>query len=256
MNPVLVKTIAYLLPIPTSNWKKKLSVDYHQSRLALVKKYLYGLNGIEIGASGKNFGLDTQKGSYANIDIIDAETRARNKGWKKSQLVNILASGDDLPFKDNTLDYVFTSHVIEHFFDPIKAIKEWFRVVKPGGYLFLIVPHKRKTFDRNRPITEVDELIARNNGLLSYTDYAKRTPAEKHRLETKQDKDHHIQITDVGIPEGWEPFESYDFEHHWSVWDTEAFIRLCVLMNWELVESRDVDEKVGNEFKIILRKGH
>jgi ubiquinone/menaquinone biosynthesis C-methylase UbiE len=64
--------------------------------------------------------LDGQKGSYANVDIIDASRRAKSKGWDKSQLVNILSPGDDLPFKDNVFEYVFSSHVIEHFFDPIK----------------------------------------------------------------------------------------------------------------------------------------
>jgi len=41
-----------------------------------------------------------------------------------------IALGDELPFKDSSLDYVLSSHVIEHFFNPIKALLEWNRVIK------------------------------------------------------------------------------------------------------------------------------
>lgn len=47
----------------------------------------------------------------------------------------------DLPYKDNSLDGVWSLGVIEHFydgFDPL--IREKHRVLRPGGYLFLTVP--------------------------------------------------------------------------------------------------------------------
>jgi ubiquinone/menaquinone biosynthesis C-methylase UbiE len=47
--------------------------------------------------------------------------------------VHIVAWGDRLPFTNESVDFVINSHVLEHFFDPIKAIQEWLRVVKKGG---------------------------------------------------------------------------------------------------------------------------
>jgi len=44
--------------------------------------------------------------------------------------------------KDNTYDFVYSSHTIEHLPDPSIAIKNWFRVVKPGGYLIIYLPHR------------------------------------------------------------------------------------------------------------------
>lgn len=44
--------------------------------------------------------------------------------------------------KDNTYDFVYSSHTIEHLPDPSEAIKNWFRVVKPGGYLIIYLPHR------------------------------------------------------------------------------------------------------------------
>lgn len=37
-------------------------------------------------------------------------------------------------------DYVFSAHCLEHMHDPIKAIKEWWQLVSPGGHLIVIVP--------------------------------------------------------------------------------------------------------------------
>ena len=37
-------------------------------------------------------------------------------------------------------DFVFSCHVLEHMNNPEKALKEWWALVKPGGYLIFIVP--------------------------------------------------------------------------------------------------------------------
>lgn len=44
--------------------------------------------------------------------------------------------------KNNEYDFVYSSHTIEHLPDPSEAIKNWFRVVKPGGYLIIYLPHR------------------------------------------------------------------------------------------------------------------
>lgn len=39
-----------------------------------------------------------------------------------------------------TLDFVFSSHCLEHMVDPAVALKNWIRIVKPGGHLIITVP--------------------------------------------------------------------------------------------------------------------
>ncbi len=56
-------------------------------------------------------------------------------------------------------DFVLSSHVLEHIANPIKALKEWTRVLRPGGILLLVVPHKDGTFDHRRPTTTLTHLI-------------------------------------------------------------------------------------------------
>ena len=43
---------------------------------------------------------------------------------------------------DASLDWLFSSHCLEHLASPSRALVNWVRVVKPGGYLLLSVPHR------------------------------------------------------------------------------------------------------------------
>lgn len=45
-------------------------------------------------------------------------------------------------FGSASVDFVFSSHVLEHIRDHVSALKEWWRVIKPGGHLCLYLPHK------------------------------------------------------------------------------------------------------------------
>ena len=41
-----------------------------------------------------------------------------------------------------TYDFVHSSHCLEHLQDPIEGIKNWFRILKPGGHLIVTVPEE------------------------------------------------------------------------------------------------------------------
>ena len=45
-------------------------------------------------------------------------------------------------FASNSMEAVFSSHLLEHVKHPLKVLKEWWRVVKLEGYLILYLPHK------------------------------------------------------------------------------------------------------------------
>lgn len=65
----------------------------------------------------------------------------------------------DLPFADESLDYVASSHVLEHTANPIKALCEWHRVLKHGGIVYMVVPDKQFTFDISREPTAPSHMI-------------------------------------------------------------------------------------------------
>jgi SAM-dependent methyltransferase len=39
-------------------------------------------------------------------------------------------------------DFVYSSHCLEHISNPMKALSNWWRILKPGGYLILLLPHR------------------------------------------------------------------------------------------------------------------
>lgn len=207
-----------------------LNIIFQESKLA--HKYLDGLEGLEIGQASHNpFGLNTK-----NVDYSDSMETTFKKGEMemcgKACKVDIVAFGDSLPVEDNSQDFVISSHVIEHFFDPIKALIEWYRVIKTGGYIFIIAPHSYRVPGETRPITTLDELKKRHSG------------------EMKPDEVNweggYTNSTVTGLALG--------DKGHWSVFTTESFIEICKHLNFNVVEYNDVDGKVGNGFEIIIKK--
>ena len=59
------------------------------------------------------------------------------------------------PFVDSYFDALFVGEIIEHISDPVPVLKEWKRVIKPGGVLILTTPNRErllaKVEGRERP---------------------------------------------------------------------------------------------------------
>lgn len=78
------------------------------------------------------------------------------EGWINQDVVsddnNIKAEiyGDaaKLPLEDGSIDFIYAGHLVEHYYpDTINgAVKEWYRVLKPGGKLVVITPDCGKAF--------------------------------------------------------------------------------------------------------------
>jgi SAM-dependent methyltransferase len=54
-------------------------------------------------------------------------------------------------YKDNSFDTVYASHILEHLTDPITAIKNWYRICKPNGIVFISIPH-RDLYERKKEL--------------------------------------------------------------------------------------------------------
>lgn len=187
----------------------------------IISALLKGKRGIEIGRGNWNdYGLDA-----LNVDILDRqlwqdESKKRNL---PETPVDIEAHAGDIPVGDDTQDFIFSSHVVEHLPNPIAVFWEWHRIIKPGGILCAIIPKRNAAEDDAvKPITTLYELTDRFN-----------RPGEY---------------------EQGKPYE------HKTIWDIELFDKLIAYGNisflWQFnkIANYETDDQVGNGFIVAYRK--
>ncbi len=88
-------------------------------------------------------GLDLGCGpfkAFPHFIGVDNGHHAREFGWQMRPDVHVDTVEDLGLFASESMDFVFSSHTLEHLPDPGAALKEWARVVRPGGHLVLYVP--------------------------------------------------------------------------------------------------------------------
>lgn len=66
---------------------------------------------------------------------------------------------DAIPRADDTFQFVLSEHVLEHVPNVLKTLREWKRVLKPGGVVICFMPDPTRTFDRARELTPLSHLI-------------------------------------------------------------------------------------------------
>ena len=124
----------------------------------LVKRYLSG-PGIEIGAF---------KTPIPGIKPIYLDRFSNYAG--EPTLADYYGDACELPFFDSSVPFVATSHVLEHVANPLLALAEWFRVTRHGGILYMVVPDRRRTFDRARPLTDPNHMLDDYNNRVTQSD--------------------------------------------------------------------------------------
>ena len=92
-------------------------------RLRDIKKYLK-VDGFALNLGSGAYNYD----GYVNIDL------------GRYPDVHIVASLENIPYKDNSIDLLISNSVLEHIYDYENVVNEINRVLKPGGYVYLCVP--------------------------------------------------------------------------------------------------------------------
>jgi len=197
----------------------------------LAHELLGKLHGLEIGAGSQNpFGLPRSINVAPQSDFEHYKAEQIEMCGRYAQ-VDVFADASALPFEDNSQDYVISSHVVEHLPDVVAAIKEWARVIRDGGYIFMIYPQRdAHPGDRSLPTSTPLEI------------------AEAHeRRETRDTWDYYAR-----------PVPDRVGGHYWrftpEVWET-----LIGMLNAEgdvkldVVATENPDKKVGNGHTLVLR---
>jgi SAM-dependent methyltransferase len=81
-----------------------------------------------------------------------------------------IAVAEKLPFPDESFDIVHSHHVFEHLAEPMIAAKEAWRVLRPGGMIFIEVPN------------QFDNIMFRRDMLFRRVPQRQRTVRSIHHL--------------------------------------------------------------------------
>jgi len=126
----------------------------------ITEKYIKG-TGIEIGALHLPLAIPIES-TVRYVDRMSVEKlREQYPELSACALVNpdIICDGERLDkIGDSTQDFVIANHFLEHCQNPILAIINMLRVLKDNGILYLAIPDKRFTFDRDRFSTTFEHI--------------------------------------------------------------------------------------------------
>jgi SAM-dependent methyltransferase len=134
-----------------------------------------GKQALEIGGPSDVFRDQQLMPVYSALASVDGCNFSTDTMWEGR-----IAAGQTYKFSDNRppgkqhigeaadltgipdahYDVVLSSHSLEHTANPLRALRAWVRVLKPGGTLVTVLPDARYTFDRRRPRTTFAHLLA------------------------------------------------------------------------------------------------
>lgn len=182
--------------------------------------------GLEIGGSAHNpWGIP----NTWNVDYTDdMETIFKLEEQKlcnEKLKVDYVAEGDNLPFKESGFAWILNSHVFEHLPNPIAALYDWHRVLRHDGIIYSHIPHSgAHPPDRERPISTLTEILDA---------FIKKKTIATHILEPRC---------------------------HYYVWDVDLYVNMvkCIIdpvagQAFDILETMEVDDKVGNSFVVVLK---
>lgn len=139
--------------------------------LKLTRQLLTGKKGLEIGGPSNVFRRRFNLPLYNCVAQLDNCDFSQENTWAshtpsfrfskdKSPGKTYFCEGSELAgISDNSYDFLLSSHNLEHIANPLKALKNWQRVVKPRGYLVVVLPHYARTFDHRRVPTTIEHML-------------------------------------------------------------------------------------------------
>jgi predicted SAM-dependent methyltransferase len=150
-------------------------------RTPLIPKYddvflhIKGKLGLEIGGPSNIFKKNGPIPIYPYAKRIDGCNYSSKTVWQgkinagrtysymksRASGYQYISDGTELDkIETGSYDFLLASHCLEHISNPIKALKEWMRVINENGIILLILPDQRHTFDHKRDVASLEHLIS------------------------------------------------------------------------------------------------
>ena len=130
-----------------ANWYAKITLkDLQRHKLMaeeLVRKIPAGSDVLEIAPGPGYFCIELARlGHYqiAGLDISNSFVEMARKNAIEAGFKIDFQQGNasDMPFEDESFDFTFCQAAFKNFSEPVKAIAEMYRVLKPGGTAVIV----------------------------------------------------------------------------------------------------------------------
>ncbi len=124
-------------------------------------------HGVEIGPGPKPQVLPTWKRRVRYVEQAtpdmwqslygkETPTPVDKNLWKRY----VVGTADKIPAEKGSLDFIFSSHVVEHLANPLGHFAYWASLLRPGGFVAAVIPDRDGCQDYTFPASTVDEIVA------------------------------------------------------------------------------------------------
>ena len=156
---------------------------------------------LDVGAGAGIVSQMNFMGHAGNICGIDLDTRVQKNPHLHEGRV---ASGEDIPYPDNSFDLVFSDNVLEHLDNPAAVFSEVMRVLRPGGSFLVKTPNKWHyvaTIARLTP-HRFHQFVNRARGRSVEDTFPTRYRANSRRTLTKLAEKSGLRVREIQLIEG------------------------------------------------------
>jgi len=95
--------------------------------------------------------------------------------------LNKIFGGEKIPFQDNSIDYIYCSHVIEDFIDAMPILNEFIRICKIGGKIEIRTPSETNIWSGN-PYHIKPYSLRMFKNMIKRSNYGEETPLKVEKL--------------------------------------------------------------------------
>jgi len=222
------------------------SIRRYESWLAAHARISKGMKVMDAGCGVGGPAIHIAMTTEAEVVGINTNVFQIGRARKRTEAVNLQdrityveADFNFLPFDDNTFDAVYSVEAICYSSDKVKTLKEWLRVLKPGGYMSLTTWQTTPEFDpNNKEHQEIKQKIEQGVGLPYLAEHMEIVHAAKEAgfdVLYHKDPGQDPQLGDPIMP--WYHPLGHFFSFTWEGFTSSRLSRmitskLVVLLEW------------------------
>jgi len=215
-------------------------------RFIISNSFIYG-EGLEVGALHNPLKVNKYNTNVKYVDRMNVQDlRKHYPELNNLNLVtiDIIDNGEKLfTISNASQDFIIANHMLEHCVNPIKTIETFLSKLKQGGKIYLSIPDKRFTFDRNRSLTSFEHLV--------YDYHESDTQPQIHHFEEWVEYCENIDRSSESFSKIVKDRVDLNYSIHYHVWESESYLDFLIKTKEFLKNIFSIEVYIQNNDEII-----